>query len=315
VLDSNTSEFRGAGVVWPGEMSTPMGNQPWTQRMVLGITAGLAQTDAVVGVANQLTLSADLFLDTLIAYEFRAHSFTGILELEEGIVHVDPAEGDPLPLQHSRDRLRVDLVYTYFLNEWVGPYLAAGAIASIFPAEVIATEDFTVRRLNTDGTSEDEQVDASEAFNTSGAFGSVQLRQGIGINLRVLRTTSADINFRVGAGFRQNLFHDAYVEEDDPDTAVHEYRELENFNQEGIESVLTGRMRFLRFLTYTTEAELFGGFDAFLEPTVSWLNTLSFRFTSYAALDYTIDLRSQPQVTEDLQLRQNVLLRLSWDIL
>ena len=315
VLDPLTGDFRGAGVVAPDEMSTPTGVTPWTRRVVLGITAGMSQNDGVVGQANQLTLSADLFLDTFVSYDFSSHFFNAIVELEEGIVHVDPADSEALPLQLSRDRLRIDLIYTYFITDWIGPYLALGTIASLFPARVIATEDFTIRRQFTDGFQRDDFVEGGQSFETSGPIGSVQLRQGIGVNIRFLRTTQADAKFRVGAGFRQNLFNDSFVEEDEAETQVIEYRQLENFNEEGIESVLTMTMRFLRYLTYTTEAELFADFDTFTDPTISWQNTVSFRFTSFAALDYTLDLLRQPQVTDELQLSQNVLLRLAWEIL
>ena len=315
VEDPVTGDFRGAGVVTADELSSPMGMTRWTRRMVLGVNAGLAHSDGVVGIADQLTLSGDMFLDTLVSYEHGRSTFTGILEVEEGIIHVTPAEGDPLPLQKSRDRLRLDLVYILLLNKWVGPYLSVGTVASLFPAHVIATEDVTVRRLYADGTERDQEVESSNSFETSSYLGSVQLRQGIGLNLRILRRTAANISLRVGAGFRQNFFHDSFVAEDLASTTETEYRQLEAFHQSGFEGVLTAKIRLLRFLSYVTEAEIFAGFPDYEGPVIVWQNTLSFRFTSFAALDYTLELSSQPSITDELQLSQGVLLRLSWDIL
>ena len=315
VEDPVTGDFRGAGVVTADELSSPMGMNRWTRRMVLGVNAGFTHSDGVVGISDQLTLSGDMFWDTLVTYEYGRNAFTGILEVEEGIIHVTPAEGEPLPLQKSRDRLRLDLIYTMLLTDWFGPYLSVGAVASLFPARVIATEDLTVRRIYSDGTERDQPVEAFNSFETSGFLGSVQLRQGIGINLRLLRRTAANIGLRIGAGFRQNLFHDSFVVEDLANSYETEYRELDGFNQTGIESVLTAKIRLLRFLTYVTEAEFFAGFPGYEGPVVLWNNTLSFRFTSFAALDYTFELSSQPSITDRLQLSQGVLLRLAWDIL
>ena len=90
---------------------------------------------------------------------------------------------------------------------------------------------------------------------------------------------------------------------------------LESFNEEGLESTLVGTLRLTRFLHYTTELEFFADFSGFDEPTLDWQNTLSFRLASFASLDYSLDLLSQPTVTNDLQLLQNLLLRLSWNVL
>lgn len=315
VINPNTGEFRGAGVVAASEMSTPTGIDPWTRRVVVGVNAGMAQSSGLVGVADQTTISGDLFWDNYLAYELGSQSFIGLLELEEGLLLVNPAEGGRLPLQKSRDRLRLDLVYTYLFADWIGPYVAVGTIASVFPTHVISSDPITIRRLHEDGTTEDEFVGASESFRTSDFFGSVQVREGLGVNLRFLRTAAADMSLRIGAGFRQNVFHDSFVEDDLASTDEIEYRQVESFNQEGIESVLAGRLRFLRFLTYTTEAEVFADFGQLEDPTITWQNTLSFRFTSFAALDYSVDLLSQPQVVDDLQLSQSILLRLAWSIL
>jgi len=314
VLDSITGSLRGAGVISADEMTTPRANVPWTRRMYLGANLGMSQSDGVPGAADQLALSSDFFLDSYVAFERSSHSFIGILELEEGIILVSPADAESQPLQWSRDQLRVDAIYTYYLNKWLGPYIAFGNLTTLFPSRVIATDDITVRRVFNNGTSRDQFVAGSDAYQTSRPFGSVQFAEGAGINLRLLRTSTIDANFRVGAGFRQNLFREAFVYDDLPGTEEVEYRQLENVFQEGLEAILAARMRLFRFLTYTTEVEAFAGFSEFEDPSASWENTLSFRIASFASLDYTLDLAHQPLITEDLQFSQNILLRLAWSI-
>lgn len=314
VLDSITGSFRGAGVVSADELTTPRANVPWTRRMYLGANLGMSQSDGVPGAADQLALSSDFFLDAFVAFERSSHSFIGIFEIEEGIILVSPANAESQPLQWSRDQLRLDAIYTYYLNPRFGPYVAFGNLTTLFPSRVIATDDITVRRVFSNGTSRDQFVPGGEAYQTSRPFGSVQFAEGAGINLRLLRTAAIDANFRVGAGFRQNLFREAFVSDDVPGTAEVELRQLDNLFQEGLEAILAARVRLFRFLTYTTEVEAFVGFSELSDPSAIWENTLSFRIASFASLDYTLNLAHQPLITNDLQLSQNILLRLAWSV-
>jgi hypothetical protein len=314
VLEPLSGDFRGSGVVYPGDLNRPIGVQAWASQMVLGFNMGLSESDHVVGVADQLVLSGDFFLDGYAAYEQGSQSFVGLLALEEGGVLVDPAEGAPLPVQQSKDRLRIDAVYTFYFNDWVGPYLALGNLTSLFPARVIATDDMVVRRIFADGSRADIFIPASGAHRTSGPLGSVQFSEGIGLNLRLIRSRNIDSNFRLGLGLRQTSFNEAFVQDDNSTTPEVEFRELVSFNQEGYESVLTATVRILGNLTYTTEAEVFTDFVALNRPTLSWQNTVSLRLAAFASIDYSLDVIDSPKVSDELQITQNVLLRMAWNI-
>lgn len=56
-------------------------------------------------------------------------------------------------------------------------------------------------------------------------------------------------------------------------------------------------------------------FDDTGDPTIDWRNTLSLRLSRYLSLDYTYDLLNFPQVSDDTQTRQSLLLRASFDLL
>jgi hypothetical protein len=295
VQDPLTGDFLGAGVVTAEEIGRGEGVTPWSRT---------------------LTVDGDLFLDSYLTYDDMPHFFAGIVDLTEGFVQIRPEEDDALPLQKSRDRLRLDLLYTYFLNDFVGPYVGAGLVTAIFPTEVVVSDDTTVLFTNDDGTTNTQTVPASESFRVGEWFSPMQLRQGLGFNFRLFRAAWGRANFRLGTGFRQNLFNDQYIDVDVATTPEVEYQEQADFNQEGIEAVLTAYLRFTRFITYTTEAEYFSDFTAFDAPSINWENNVSFRLWSFVALDYNLDIFYLPQgVEDDIQISQNVLLRFSWDLL
>ena len=116
-------------------------------------------------------------------------------------------------------------------------------------------------------------------------------------------------------GLRQNLFADAFVEIDDPATPARDFFEIDDFNEEGAETTLAGSIRLGRKLLYLTDLELFGDFGDLGDPTIDWRNTLSYRLSRFTSLDYTLDVLRIPQVLDENQVTQNILLRFSFNIL
>lgn len=318
VTEPATGEFRGAGVIDADELvvaAATATDKRWTPRVLLGGAVSLSATDDVVGQANQDVLSGTVFLDTYVTYRNGKHFGTGILELEEGLVRVDPEEGRSLPTQKAQDRLRADAVYTYFINDRFGPYARLGLLTNVFASDVLVTEDTTVAFHELDGSRNVVAVPANGEFRTADAFGALRLREGFGLNVRLLRSDRATLNWRIGAGLRQNLFNDAFVENDDPATPERDFFAIDDFDQEGAETTLAGSVRLGRNLIYLTDLELFGDFDDFGDPTIDWRNTLSLRLLRNASLDYTLDLLRIPQVLDENQVTQNLLLRFSFNLL
>ncbi len=318
VIDSKTSDFRGAGVVDADEFvvtAATGGEKRWTSRALLGGAVSINTTDNVVGQPNQDVLSGTVFFDTYVNYQNGPHFGTGIFEIEEGVVRVDPAQGKSLPTQKAQDRLRADVVYSFFKNERIGPYARFGLITNIFPSDVLVTEDTTIAFNRLNGARDEVFVPANGEYRTADSLGSLRIREGAGLNVRLVRNRRATANWRFGVGLRQNLLDDSFVEIDDPTTPELDLFELDGFSEEGIETTLTASVRLGRSLLYITDLEVFGDFSEVDEPTIDWRNTLSYRLTRFASLDYTLDLLRFPQVLDENQITQNILLRFSFNIL
>ncbi len=317
VIDPGTGDFRGAGVVAPSEMGikTAGAESDWTHRATVSGAANIGSTDNFVGRPNQSTLGATAFLDLYSTYENGPHLFNGIFELEEGWVQIDPERGAKLPTQQTQDRLRVDTLYTRYMTERWGPYVRFGLLTNVFPAETLATEPITIAFNRLDGTRRVVSFAANQEYRTADGFGSLRLREGFGINVRLLRNDRAAVNWRGGLGLRQNIFNDAFVERDLVTTPELDLFEVDDFNQEGLETTLTANVRVARRLSFITDLEVFADVDDTDDPTIDWRNTVSFRLSRYLSLDYTYDLLDFPQVSSRTQTRQNLLLRASFDLL
>lgn len=313
VLDPDTGEFQGAGVLIPGEFGSPnTRRERWFTSLVLGADGQMVQQRNVVGVNNQLTLGGALFLDGQLAYAVDKHRVSGLLQIEEGASQIRPQQNTPLPVVKTRDRLRLDLLYTFYARPAFGPYVRAAAESQAFRTETLVTEDTTLLRQYADGTTATETVLANNTFFVAAPWSPTIVREGIGLNTRFVNNRWVTFNWRMGFGLRQNRYAGAWLPTDDPDTPRIELSEVESFDQEGLESTVIATARLPGWAVYATDVELFADFQDMARPSVEWRNTLTLRLTRNLSLNYYLNVDLLPQVVETAQLEQSVLLRASW---
>ncbi len=314
VLDRDTGEFQGSGVLIPGEFGSPRKvDQRLFRSLVLGANGQLVQQRNVVGVSNQTSLAGAMFLDGQLAYTVNQHRVSGLLQIEEGVSQIRPQEGETLPLIKTRDRIRTDLLYTWYVNPSFGPYIRSAGESQAFRTNVLVTEDTTLNRQFSNGDVVTETVAANDTFFVADPWEPTILREGIGLNSRFVNNRWVTLNWRVGFGLRQNLYSGAWLLDDDPATTERiEYVQIESFNQEGIESTIIATARLPGWAVYATDLELFADFADFGRPSAEWRNTLTLRLTRNLSLNYYLNVDLLPQVIETAQLEQSVLLRASW---
>ena len=310
VVDRRDGSFRGGGVVLPEELGVTTESSPWNRRFSIAVTLPLTSSRNVVGATNQTSIGMEAFFDTYITYQRNRNLVSGIFEIEQGFLKLDPEGTAAPPLQKTRDRIRADIFYSRFLRARLGPYARFGLLMTAAPSEALFTEDgkVVIRRL--DGRIDDLFIPANAILETSGAFAPVLLRQGAGLNARLLRSRAVTLDVRAGLGFRQNRFNESLFLDDDPASDPLEYHEAPNFDQQGVEGGVVASARY-RFLLLNTNLDIFGGFGS-VDPTIDWRNTISWRLTDSLSIDYIVDLLRLPRVRAENQVSQSVLLRFSF---
>ena len=309
VIAPDSGQFRGAGVVAPEEVGVAIDTSPWNRRYTIGLSAPIKSTRNVLGESNATSVGAELFFDAYVTYQRHRHLFSGVLELESGVDKVDPEGAPAAPWRKTRDRLRIDALYSRFLGSRIGPYVRLGLRTSLFPSSALVTEDTVVSREFLDGRRELELVPANTTFPTGDPFSPPVYREGVGLNTRLLRRRAVRVDWRFGAGFRQNRFAGAFFLDDDETTPEVEYAQASNFHQQGLETTLVATARY-RFLLYNANLDVFGSFGG-VDPTIDWRSTLSWRLTDDLSLDYDVDLLRVPEVSDRNQVSQSVLFRYS----
>ena len=317
VINPASGQFRGAGVVTPDELGTAPAVSsweapevsPWNRRYAIGLSGPWTSTRNVIGASNETSFGTDLFFDHYVTYQRDRDLFSSVVELEAGFVKVRPEASAARPWQKTHDRLRADVLYSRFLNARVGPYARFALRTALFESNSLVTEDTLIARQFADGRRELALVPANSTFLTGDAFSPPEYREGFGLNTRLLRGRATRLDWRVGAGLRQNRFAGAFFLDDDEATPELEYVEATNFHETGLETTVVATVRY-RFLLYNTSLDLFSNFAA-PEPAIDWRSTLSWRLTPELSLDYKVDLLRLPRVSDRNQVAQRLLFRYS----
>jgi hypothetical protein len=312
VTDPDTGEFQGAGVILPGEFGSAVSQEHRVlSSIVLGGTFSLSQEQALL---NQTALDGAVFLDGQVGYTRGKNVLTGLLQIEEGISQVRPRGLDPLPLIKTRDRLSLSTLYLFYARPSLGPYVRAAGESSAFETRGLATEDTTiVKTFDTHTTT--EVVAASDTWFLADPWEPTILREGTGLNTRIVNNRWVTFNFRLGLGLRQNRYGGAFLLEDIPTTSAIEYQEVDSFDQQGFESTIVASARLPGWAVYATDVELFADFRELAQPSVEWRNTVTLRVTRNLSVNYFLNLDHLPLVVDTLQFEQSVLLRASWALL
>jgi hypothetical protein len=313
VIDPETGDFLGAGVVTPDEVGGRIGDTRFTPNLLIGINGNVRVDDDVAAMA-------ELTVDGGVTFRDDPHTVVALLQIEEGVQWINPEVGDALPIQKSDDRIRLDLLYSYDLTPAFGPYARAGVEAAVFPTTVTTTETIAVRFTELDGDVRTPTILGGTAFRTADHGGRVRVFQGAGLNGRPVRRDSADLKIGAGVGLRQTLYNRYFAEEPIPDSEPEPrpdraYIEIDDQFEEGLEFLMTGRFRLAPPVRLTTNLELFSDFSAVLDPTFEWENTLSIRILEVLSLDYVFELYREPIEDPATQLAHELLLRFTWEVL
>jgi hypothetical protein len=318
VTDRDTGDFLASGILLPEEFGTQTTSEkPWFASLIFGADGALVHQSNVVGVQNQLLISGNVFLDGQFVYRHHDHAFSTLVQIEEGASLIRPLPGDPLPLVKSRDRLRCDLLYSWFPHPTAGPYVRAAVTTQAFRTELLALDpDGTVfEREYADEHIEQETVGVGETFHVADPWAPTIVREGAGLNTRFVNNRWFTLNVRLGFGMRQNLFRGAWLLNDNPHTSVVEYLEVESFNDAGLEGTVVATARLPGWATYATDVEVFADFGRLDAPILEWRNTLSLRLTRNLSINYYANVKRFPLPDEDrvpTQFEQSLLLRASW---
>ena len=182
----------------------------------------------------------------------------------------------------------------YFVKD-LGFYGRFDVNSHFFDETQYSSKDFYYQKFDVNRVALGDSV-LSDEIKTKPSFYPIELKEGIGINYRILNLSRANLSFRAGFGIRQSFVEDVFVY--DPDEAIvdtadvehRKYFELASTNTTGTELSLVGNFQLPFNLTYSTDADFYFPFDENDEYTFEWENSFNLNLFKHISLDYKFNL-------------------------
>jgi hypothetical protein len=288
----------------------------WT----LSMTGNLSLSDnrSVVDQTDGTTITFGYKLDSAFDYRRGSHELRSTFSWAEGLTKTPNVDG----VIKARDELAKEAVYLYHLVEIFGPFARVYLSAPTFRGADVRPELTTYVITGADGT---QDTVLQQRLALTDPLRPLTLKQSVGVFLQPLDEEEVSLEHRLGLGARETLADDQLAITDDEATPdVVEVTELESVYQLGVELVTTlwGKLYEER-LAYKLAGEIMIPFASnndddrsALELTnIEGLAELKVRLAEVASLDYQLKIKREPQLLDEVQIQNNLLLSLGVEIL
>lgn len=330
VLDPETGEFAGGGEVPASELFRPQDG--FFGSLVVGGDVTMNVRNNVLGLADGISVAARGFIDGRMSVNVFDNPLILQLQIEEGLTNTPEA-----PIQKTIDRVDLDALYLYRFKPWIGPYARVGAETNIFPGDQNLPTEFVVVRRDQDGNVIDRSG-LTDSVRLSPSFGFSSVREGIGLNVRAVKTVSAELNLRAGFGARHRVAQDLFELDPcsrtadpndlritatpecmplvDPDNPTLIFRQIAGNDQIGAETAILATVRLTRFILVNLELDAL--LTAPLENSVIEAEgSVALKLTSFVSINYVARYTRDATIAVGSpdRLVQDILLRFSVDLL
>lgn len=307
VLDEDTAAFQGAGEISESELFKP--RDAVAGSLVLGGNASLTSRSNVLNQPQGESYAGSAFLDGRLNFLIAKNPLLIRLQIEEG-----QGKLPNLPWQKTRDRLALDALYIYRWKPWIGPYVRFGGETNLFDTYRYFDEDDPddYRVFNSRGALI-TQAGIGERIRTAPSFGFTQVREGIGVNTRVIKTLFAEMNFRVGPGARQTITRNLLIEDNagDNDRTSADFSRVASDSTFGVEATVLAIARITNYVIINLELDTLTPFSTSDAAIIDLSSTIAFKLTQFASINYVIDFLRNRNVSPRDQIEHDILLRLS----
>lgn len=206
----------------------------------------------------------------------------------------------------------------YFVKD-LGFYGRIDVNSHFFDETSYESNDFYYQKFDEDGNAIGNSV-LSDKIKLKSSFFPIELKEGIGINYRLLNLSRSNLSVRAGFGVRQYFNEGVFVLNDsetyvDNDGYEHRnYYELISTNTTGTELSLVGNFQLPFNLSYTSYADFYFPFDENDEYTFEWENSFNLKLLKHISIDYkyNIEKKSKESGIDHLVRSYSLFLRITY---
>ncbi len=302
VLDSETKNFRGAGVLEFGTESRKIKN--WSLFSALYGSFTLNRANDVTSKEKRTSMAFVAQLDYNIKYSTPRHYFLARGLMEEGW----NMQRKQSTFRSYLDNVRLKNLYVFYFLDWLGFYGRFFVETDLFRTTIFYDEPKTIALFDEQGTLKETQTNVRK-FVASPNFSPLILKEGIGINLLLLKSLRANFNVRAGMGYRQNINWKLYAQDEGDETKF--IRKPSSYLQ-GPEAAFIGNLRIFKNMTITSELDMLFPSGTNEELVYDWENNFNLRVSKNISIDYTLRFKRDQSIVPYVQTEQILLLRYSY---
>ena len=301
VVDESTKRLIGAGRMFHEDMDAIRG------RLKVSIfnhfNATFNSRNETAKNVNTSSLTAIEQLDSQLVYDSPPYHYT-----LKNLIEIGVSKESDTDFRISSDKFDLKNTFVYFFFKNLGLYARADLSTHMFDEYNQTKERKNYKRIDRNGN---ETTEYTNKFKTKNAFFPVVLKEGVGINYRVLNKNRANLNLRAGLGFRQDLNSNVFGFEK-TDSGYDIYRELDDISQRGTEFSANGNFQIFRDLNYTTNADLLIPFHKDDTEIFEWENIINLRMFKYMSWDYRLNLSYNKNIRDYILVDHALFLRLTY---
>ncbi|MBQ1926195.1 MAG: hypothetical protein II180_08765 [Proteobacteria bacterium] len=308
VLDEETGNILGGGEI--EDLLEITEERWWWAGVLVGGSVRFNRTDNVVGKVTGQLLDISAFLEAYYTLNRKKHFFYTRLNAEIG----GTIRFEDRPFVTTVDDLNLELLYSYRLIDWFGPYARFSFESNMAPTWQELSGNYTVIVQNSSGTIITENEERTD-IKLSPAFSPIKLNTGIGGRFDYTYGSWFKIAARLGLAYRYTNARDLFIVTDtnDSEKAV-TLKQVFSSSQFGFEAATTLDLTPIQWFTLKLDASVIEPFNAWQNPIFDLKLDAAIRLSSIASLSYTLRLNYDISMIDKLQIDQYIQLRFSYKI-
>jgi hypothetical protein len=291
----------------------------WRFRWVLGGDFGFERTENNLAAFNGDALRVGAFMDSTIGLDTGNHLALTNIRLDETWLALESQVGQRLPLQKINDELSLEVLYNYRLGGIIGPYVRASGSTAFFDTYLYPDQAITVTTSDRDGSDVTVRtVDAGDELRLFQGFAPMLIQEDAGIGLTFVDNDVITFIVRGGVGARQSTYRGGgfVTNSSGQEVAIERLEDKQDFGAaaSAVFGLRLGGVFSLdsRFTSFMPQEQVFQEED--FGPVYRFDNTAALSLGKFAALVYDITLRRDDVQIDEMQMRQNISLRLQYTL-
>ena len=292
-------------------------DQGWDGRLRVGASLAFSSSSNVVGQQDGETFTIGLTLDGGIDYVKGAHDWRNSLTLQEAFSST-PVVPD---IVSTTDRLFLESVYSYKVLPWIGPF---GRLA--LDTKVLSGFDHRAAPVDYAVEGDAAVKKDRKRLKLTSPFEPLTFKQSVGAFARPFEEPWMKIETRGGVGFREIFAEGGLVVKDDDTTPEIDVARLHDYQLIGAEiaAYVSGEI-YEKKVAYKVGGEVLlpffdtspGSSDkSFGDQINAELGAkISFKLVEWASVDYEFKAIRQPQLIDEWQIQNNLLLTIGYTLI